>query len=128
MAVQRHQELTGTAVAVQLGNLSGPLSQAVKLSAYRIVQEGLTNAFRHAGGAGQTIRAKQEDGGIVIEVQDAGDGIDLNTGLQSARLGLKGLTDRVESLGGRLDITSNAGRGTLLTAHLPWHPGAGDDD
>jgi signal transduction histidine kinase len=117
-AADRHQGVTGTRVVLKLAPLPG-VPQSVKLCAYRFVQEGLTNAFRHAGGNGQVVAAEVDDGDVVITVTDSG-GSATTTPADSARgFGLKALADRIESIGGTLRIERCPAQGTRLTARLP---------
>ena len=118
-AVDRHRAVTGTRASVTLGALP-EVAPSIKLCAYRFVQEGLTTAFRHAGGIGQAVAAHMDEGDVVISVKDEGAGItepaptDKNRGF-----GLKALADRIESIGGTLQIERCPHSGTRLTARLP---------
>jgi signal transduction histidine kinase len=120
-AVDRHLSVTNTRVAVSLAPLP-PVPHSVKLCAYRFVQEGLTNAFRHAGGVGQSITAELDEGDVVLTVTDGG-GTGSGSGNASAEntrgFGLKALSDRIESIGGTLQIERCPANGTRLTARLP---------
>jgi signal transduction histidine kinase len=121
-AADRHRSVTNTRVAVHLEPLP-MVPQSVKLCAYRFVQEGLTNAFRHAGGLGQTIAADVDNGDVVVTVTDSGGNATSPTGAASADrgrgFGLKALSDRIESIGGTLQIERCPAHGTRLTARLP---------
>lgn len=117
--VARHQKLTGTTVEVRFGLLPAMVPHALKLCAYRFVQEGLSNAYRHAQSAGQRVSATVEKGEVVLAVTDKGSGLGRDQPAARSGLGLKGLTDRIESLGGTLDIVTSRERGTRLTARLP---------
>jgi signal transduction histidine kinase len=91
--------------------LPGP----VELAAYFVACEGLANVGKYACASQATIRVTRRGDAVVIEVADDGVG-----GADSANgSGLRGLTDRVEALGGSLRVTSPAGRGTVLAAELP---------
>ncbi|MGO4441513.1 sensor histidine kinase [Rhizobium sp. RAF56] len=120
-AVLAHEQRTGTVVG--LTNLSQPLTlaQSAKICVYRFVQEALNNAFRHGGGVGQRVVAFARDAKLVIEVSDKGDGFDPES-LPTTSLGLAGLKERVESLGGEFEIaTSREGttvRMSLYTSEL----------
>lgn len=76
------------------------------------MQECLNHAYRHAGGIGQAVTQRMEGDLLVIEVADSGAGFD-PTKVRPARLGLAGLRERVESLGGTFEITSSKA-GTVL--------------
>jgi signal transduction histidine kinase len=121
IVVAEHERRTSTRVSCEFDIKSTiQLSHPSKLCLCRFAQEGLSNAFRHAGGVGQKLTASWTDTMIVVEVSDEGPGLypAPSRGKRPA-LGLVGLRNRVESLGGRLTITSNAGNGTRLTACLP---------
>ena len=86
----------------------------IEASAYFILAESLTNVVKHAQATYATVRATVDDGVLILEVRDDGVG-----GANPEGHGLTGLTDRVEALGGRLQVESATGEGTLLLARLP---------
>ena len=89
--------------------------EAVEAAAYFIVAEALTNVARYASADSATIVVRRQAAGLLVEVTDDGKG----GADPAAGSGLRGLTDRVEALGGRLDIQSRPGRGTTIRAWLP---------
>jgi PAS domain S-box-containing protein len=99
----------------------------VETSAYRIVQEALTNVARHAGVHGVTVRLWTDTDTLWMVVADQGRGFDPQTVDPRASSGLAGMHERVALLGGSLTIESTVGAGTRLTATLPLHSGAGSD-
>jgi signal transduction histidine kinase len=115
-----HERRTSTRVSCEFPTGFIDLSYTIKLCLCRFVQEGLSNAFKHAGGVGQTVSAIWTDTMIEVAVGDAGPGLDPapREGKRPA-LGLIGLHNRLESLGGHLTITGQVGGGTRLTAYLP---------
>lgn len=101
-----HAARTGTEVALDL-SLGRELPIAVKICLGRLVQEGLTNAFRHAAGQGQEVQVVADGTALVARVRDAGPG--LAEGEEDLHgLGLAGLAGRVESLGGELTLANRA--------------------
>jgi signal transduction histidine kinase len=92
----------------------------IKTCAYRFVQEGLNNAFRHAGGVGQRVDLSWDGSQLTVEVSDRGPGI-VSGAQTSAKsgLGLNGLRDRIEALGGAMQIVSGPETGTHLKAIFP---------
>lgn len=117
-----HVRRTRTQVALDLDDLDplSDVSMPVKITAYRFAQEALTNAFRHAKGNGQAMRARRVGNAVEIRVSDEGPGMPAGRGEPMADpMGLAGLRERVEVLGGRFLIDSLAGEGTTLTALLP---------
>lgn len=117
-AVGTHRRRTHTEVAVELGPLPATASLAAKITLYRIIQEALTNAFRHAGGAGQRVRVWADQTMIYAEVSDSGPGFH-GPSSDDGHLGLVGMRERVESLGGSFAIYSQPGRGTMVRATIP---------
>jgi len=104
-AVQRHERRTGTAVDCHIDPNLGDEPFSLKVCAYRFVQEGLNNAYKHAGGNGQEVRCKIMDDHIDLRVTDQG----LGGGATVPRSGhpgqgLIGLRDRVQSLGGEFSF------------------------
>jgi signal transduction histidine kinase len=91
------------------------LPEPVELAAYFIVSESLTNANKYAGAGAIEIRVAHEPRGVLVEIADDGRG----GADPTAGTGLCGLVDRVEALGGRLEVDSPAGRGTRVSALLP---------
>jgi signal transduction histidine kinase len=91
------------------------LAEHIELAAYFIVSESLTNANKYAGASAVEVRVAPEAQAVLVEIVDDGrGGADLALGT-----GLRGLADRVEALGGRLDVDSPPGRGTRISARLP---------
>jgi PAS domain S-box-containing protein len=90
-------------------------SSAIEATAYFVASEALTNVIKHAHAQRADVDAHVEDGTLRVEVRDDGvGGADPGHGS-----GLTGLKDRVEALGGTLEITSAAGGGTSLVARIP---------
>jgi signal transduction histidine kinase len=124
---RHHEQKTGTKVHCDIAELPEDAPQFVKLSLCRFVQEGLNNAFRHAGGKGQRVSASWDDRTITIKVSDEGPGMSVpSRATNNVRLGLMGLWDRIESVGGLMTVESIAGEGTCLTACLPLSTGESD--
>ncbi len=100
-AARVHEQRTKTAVTVHCGNIPLSLPYSVTMCAYRFVQEGLNNAYRHAGGKDQSVTCKLEDGILSLAVEDGGAAtVLLRPAGPDSGLGLVGLRERVESLGG----------------------------
>jgi signal transduction histidine kinase len=80
------------------------------------VQEGITNAIRHGLATSIEISFSSQNGGVNIYIKDNGFGaVKLNKGY-----GLTGMSERIEQLGGRLEIFTKLGAGFLLSAWIPW--------
>jgi PAS domain S-box-containing protein len=93
----------------------GRLPEPVEAAAYYLVAEALTNVAKYAEASKVQVRVAASDSGVAVEVADDGvGGAD-----PSAGSGLRGLADRVEALGGSLEVVSPAGGGTALRAEIP---------
>jgi signal transduction histidine kinase len=88
----------------------------VGLCAFRVVQEALTNAVRHAPGAAVRVRVHSQGGALVVEVTDDGAG---SGGPGGAGFGLRGMRERLNALGGTLTAGPMTGGGWQLRAELP---------
>jgi signal transduction histidine kinase len=90
------------------------LPESVEVAAYYVAAEALTNAAKHAHASLVTITVDADDERMRLSVADDGVG-----GANARGSGLIGLKDRVEALGGHMDITSRDREGTTLTAEIP---------
>ena len=90
------------------------LPEQLEAAAYYVVAEGLANTHKHAGASTVEIRTRTDEEALVVDVLDDGVG-----GANEAGSGLRGLTDRVEALGGTLVLESPPGGGTRLLARIP---------
>jgi PAS domain S-box-containing protein len=105
----------GAPVPVRLEELPEvPLTEAVEATAYYVVAEAVANVHKHAGASSITVRLTNEGSALVVDVLDDGVG-----GADLEGSGLRGLTDRVEAIGGRLSVMSPPGQGTQLIAAIP---------
>lgn len=122
--VRAHERRTGTRVALELGAVPGEASLPLKITTYRLIQEALNNAARHASGTGQRVRVACTEGALEVEISDSGPGFVVEqAGVQEGRLGLFGMRERVESLGGSFQVRSAPGQGATVLARLPCAPG-----
>ena len=101
-------ELRRAAVATRLDD-------TVEATAYYVVAEAVTNAQKHAHAS--SIRVRIADGADVLLVEVVDDGV--GGAAEGSGLGLRGLRDRVEAIGGTFAVDSPAGRGTRVAAAIP---------
>jgi signal transduction histidine kinase len=107
---------TGVRIQVRADGLPSELPDEHKTCIFRIVQEALNNVCKHANANSVEITALTVDSRLVVTVQDDGRGFQNGRG---TGLGLTGMHERVESLGGTIKITSGLGKGTLIEVSLP---------
>lgn len=120
-AISRHENLTGTTVERTFEGVDFPAGPSVNVTAYRVVQEALNNAFRHGGGKGQGVTAILSNGVLSLSIE-SDTGVQAPQPEQESKLGLRGMRFRVESVGGTLDIKFGSPR-TKVTATYPVTPG-----
>jgi len=94
------------------------LPHAVEEGLYRIAQEALNNALKHAGAADVVVRIGTTNGKVVLEVEDDGRGFDLSAVEFNRGMGLANMHDRAAELGGSVDIRSEPGRGTRVKVEV----------
>ncbi|ACB74523.1 sensor histidine kinase [Opitutus terrae] len=123
MAARRNLKVRLTASAA-VEALDAPLRTVL----YRVAQEALTNVTRHARARHVDLTIVEVAGGIRLDVHDDGKGFAVQKTLSSRanrRLGLLGMRERVEMVGGTLTIESSPGRGTTVRAEVPFNPKEG---
>jgi len=128
-AVRAHERRTGSRVKLDIAPLPEQAALPVKITVYRVLQESLNNAYRHAGGANQQIRAFMEGDLLALEISDEGPGfVGQPTATFNGHLGLAGMRERVESLGGTFSVKSEIGKGTQVMARLALQAEEGNDE
>ena len=112
-------EAAGLPVRVQVQGEPTPLPPGLDLSAYRIVQEGLTNSLKHSGAARAEVTVSYADDEIRLEVRDDGHGPGVPAVADGHGHGLVGIRERVKIFGGEMSAGPAPGGGFLITARLP---------
>jgi two-component system NarL family sensor kinase len=119
-AVRQHAQTTGRLCAghpevdVDADGSLPALPAAVEVAAYRIVQEGITNAVRHADADMCRVRITA-NGSLIVQIEDDGTGLTPH----ESGAGIRSMSERAEELGGACTITFTPGRGTTILAVLP---------
>lgn len=124
--VIQHEEWTGNTVDLHIDTLPADLLLPTKIALYRIVQEALSNASRHSGVDCHQVRVWGAEERIWLEVSDEGRGFeppDLNgdVGDHADHIGLLGMRDRVELVGGSFELASKPGAGTRIRVEVPLY-------
>jgi len=118
-AVSDFERLSKQTVQTEIDEVLGKASLAVKITVYRLLQESLTNCWRHAPGGAPRVHVQQTDGQVLVTIIDHGAGFDPQSAAVGGRLGLAFMRERVRLLGGIFEIDSAPGRGTCIRARLP---------
>jgi signal transduction histidine kinase len=119
-------ERTGMSLTLDLDSNLGRMPEAIELSIFRIVQEGLNNVHKHAGASAVQVCLKHTSPRtLMLSIADNGkgfeDGFDLSAFSAEGHYGLLGVSERVALLGGRLKLQNQDGGGLLLQVEIP-HP------
>ncbi len=116
---QDFERRSGTRCSCEASQDEIHLDRSHATAAFRICQEALTNVARHAKATSVRVLVEEVNGELLLEIQDDGQGIPVETLTDSASLGLLGMRERARSLGGRIEIASWPGKGTTVTLRLP---------
>jgi signal transduction histidine kinase len=128
-AVRDFERKTGVHVKLTTANADPTVvSLPVKITLYRLVQESLTNGFRHGGGADMRVHLASKNGQLAITVSDSGAGFDVHKLTTAGHMGLEGMRERVEILGGTFQVQSTVGQGTEVRVSLPMQVTGIDDE
>jgi PAS domain S-box-containing protein len=100
-----------------IGNVR--LTHSAETTMYRIAQEALTNAIQHSRGNHLSVVASRIENRIVVVIEDNGAGFDVEEALRSGHLGLIGMQERAQMLGGKVSIESTVGSGTAVYVEVP---------
>lgn len=118
-ACEDHFRKTGRRPGLEIEDLPARASHTTKIAVYRVLQEALSNSFRHAPGAAVRVRARMVDGALELVCHDEGPGMPADA---IPGLGLRGMHERVELLGGTLKVGGIGGAGTRVAATVPLEP------
>lgn len=116
-------EISGIDMHVDFGNLQSSLDKQVEKAIYRLLQEGMTNSFRHGKASRVDITFSCEGGHIIVRMQDNGiaaEGMPIHEGI-----GIKGMRERIEAIGGTVQAGPMVGGGFYILARIPE---GGDDE
>ncbi len=119
-----------TGIRAQLAEtMDARLAPTIEVCVYRVVQEALSNVAQHSGATACTVSLNAGSGFVRVVVEDNGCGIDsAATGAIAGRgLGLIGMRERAQALGGSFAVAGRASGGTMLTLIVPLNAAVGDD-
>jgi two-component system sensor histidine kinase DegS len=109
-------------------NLSERLPSTIEVAVFRIIQEALNNVFKHSGSKHTDVKIEKKDRLVTIEIKDDGMGFEFNKddlGKDAEGYGLLGMIERVDLIGGEIDIVSAKGQGTKIKVELSLQGGKG---
>ena len=124
--LDQQSRVSGWQGVFEADELPGRLAPSLETTCFRVVQEALTNAARHAKASRVDMELRIAEQQMRLTIQDDGEGFDLDEVrariLRGTSVGIAGMEERVLLAGGRLELTSAPGAGTRLSAVLPLVP------
>ncbi len=131
--VLQHEGWTGHTVDLTIEPLPPIVSLPIKIVLYRILQEALSNAFRHSGAQQEQVRLWSDGDAIMLQIIDNGKGF-LPPPLEGPtatereeHIGLRGMRDRIKLVGGHFQLISKPGEGTQITVIVPVYESKGNE-
>lgn len=110
-------------INVDVSGEENRLPQETELALFRIIQEALINAAKHARVSSMQVKIAYQEDKVEVNVIDSGQGFELPEKISSlpraGKLGLEGIVERVQLLGGKVDINTGRGRGTSVNVEIP---------
>lgn len=129
--VDTFQTLHNLPVSFHAKNIDEAIQGETALTLYRVVQESLTNVVKHAAARQIDITLRNEFSLIILEIKDDGCGMPIGRIAEASRenhIGIFGMGERVELLGGQLSVQSKPGRGTIVLVSIPISEKKGEED
>jgi signal transduction histidine kinase len=118
-AVDDHQRRSGVTVERHFDNLPEQAPLSIKIALLRTLHEALSNATRHGEAVDVQVELRSDADALRLIVSDHGPGFDVDVAEHSGRLGLAGMRERAELLGGTFEVRSKPGDGTVVMACWP---------
>jgi signal transduction histidine kinase len=120
----QHEAMTDTELMLDVRGTLPAVPLPVKIALYRVLQEGLSNAYRHGGANRVAVRlrrvVRRGEPRLRISISDNGHGFEPGRVADSEKhFGLQGMRDRVEMIGGRFRLRSRPGRGAMIAVEVP---------
>ncbi|HEU4327484.1 MAG TPA: sensor histidine kinase [Roseiflexaceae bacterium] len=121
----QHEALTGNQIDLRIDGPIPPVSLPVKIALFRVLQEALSNAYRHAGVDRHEVRLSRQEGWVLLEVADEGRGFTPpplegpGATEREEHIGLRGMRERMLLVGGQLRVISQLGQGTRVIVRVP---------
>ncbi len=118
----QHEDLTDTQILLEADDDLPAADLPLRIALYRILQEGLSNAYRHGGASRVVVRLGRPHPAnprrLRLDIVDNGAGFDIEGAMGGTHFGLRGMRDRVEMVGGTFALASTQGEGTTVTVEV----------
>ncbi len=130
--VENYLAPAGVKAELETQGFDRRLPPTVEITLFRVVQEAITNIVKHAQAKTAHIRLQLTDSTIIVTIEDDGVGFNARTLRRERRkgmaVGLLGMEERINLLGGKLNIESQPGGGTCVHFEIPWQEGGGEEN
>ena len=123
MEADEFEQRTGISCIFEHGRDIADVPPDISIALFRIFQETLANIIKHAQASEVEVHMLDRDGGIELKVQDNGCGLSEADRAKPRSFGLRGIRERVEYFGGKVNIESTAGKGTQIGVFVPREAG-----
>lgn len=120
---QDFQERYGIECQLDMQTEDLVLDDEQSTAVFRIFQETLTNVARHSGATRVSVKLKNTEQELVLEVRDNGRGFEAGMGNDKKSMGLLGMRERAMIMGGMCEVSGHPGHGTIVTLRVPWNRG-----
>jgi two-component system sensor histidine kinase DegS len=117
--VEAFKEQNNSDVQLVVSGVERRLESYIEVMIFRAIQELIGNAVRHSQANKVTVHIDITDTRVKVGVEDNGKGFDVDTLLEGSGMGVKVIKERVEMLGGHLEIDSKIGQGSSITFQIP---------
>ena len=121
---RRHAERTGVTLELDVEDPESPLPAELETVCFRVMQEAVTNVLRHAAAGRMNVSLHDDGGALELVVCDDGCGFEARPETPpppEAHLGIIGMMERAELVGGHVEVESQPGEGTIVRAVFPHH-------
>jgi len=119
----QHESMTDTTILLDVREPLPDVVLPVKIGLYRVLQEGLSNAYRHGGATRVAVRlrrvVRRGESRLRMSVSDNGNGFEASVPVAEKHFGIQGMRDRVEMIGGRFRLKSSPGMGATVAVEVP---------
>jgi signal transduction histidine kinase len=115
-----HAERSGLPITIAVADKLGELDPELENVVFRIADEAMTNAMRHSEATRVDVDLRRKAGKIQLQISDDGRGFDASQEAPDGHVGIEGMRERAEMVGGSLDITSDSAGTTVLFEVSPW--------
>jgi len=121
-AVHDYEKKSQNKITLDLDEFPDTAGVSIKITLYRVIQEALNNSLHHSGGKNQVVKSRGVQDTLEIEITDSGPGFNPESIILDDHIGLAGMRERVEVLGGIFQIDSSDDSGTRVNICLPLKP------